>query len=132
MSQRDDTGRKAFQANAAIAANLLVKIDTAARDVAVAAATDDYAIVGSSEYGVADNEQIEIALRNKPGTHLLTASGAISVHAEFQADDNGKIAAVGTTATELCQGRTLEAATADGDVIECILYPGVISRDYSG
>jgi hypothetical protein len=130
MSQRDDSGKKTFQAAGAIAAHLLVKYDTAARDVAVAGVSDGYAIAGVSEYGVADNEQISISLRNKPGTVLLTASGVIAVNTEFICAANGKIATHGTGAGLLCQGRTLEAAGADNDVIECILYATHVVHTY--
>lgn len=57
----------------------------------------------------------------KSGTIMLTASGAISAGALCYGDSNGKI-----TATQKggAGWRALEAATADGDIIECLPLAG--------
>lgn len=54
---------------------------------------------------------------NGPGTRILVASGAITQYADIYAADNGKIAATGVKKL----GYAMEAASADGDEIECQL-----------
>lgn len=65
-------------------------------------------------------EKIPVKMWNADGTHYAIASGAISANAEFQAAASGEIAAL-TTGKAI--GRAIEAATADGDVIEVVWYP---------
>ena len=56
------------------------------------------------------------------GTHKVTASGAITAGAKIYADDAGKVQAMPAAAGTYREvGRALEAATADGDIIEAHL-----------
>ena len=65
-------------------------------------------------------EKIPIKMYNADGTHQLIASAAISAGAEIQGAASGEIAPLsGGTAI----GRALEAASGDGSIIECYLYP---------
>jgi hypothetical protein len=122
MSQYND-GVRTLQAGEALAKHRLVKLDAAARDVVYADAADGLSAIGSTEYAVANDEQVAVRLCNAPGTCKLVASAAITVNAKLKAANDGKIAAAGTTATETVIGLAIEAATADNDIIECLLFP---------
>ncbi len=59
-------------------------------------------------------ENVTVRLPSESGTTPMVASGAITAFNPVYADANGKIAAAGT----LLRGYAMEAATADGDIIE--------------
>ncbi len=61
------------------------------------------------------------ALRTSARTFKMTASGVIAAGATIYGDINGKIS---TTVSGNPIGIALEAATADGDIIECFLNNG--------
>lgn len=102
---------RSFIAAAAIAAAIRVKVDSSG-NAAVAGATD--AAIGTTEHAVASGDPVTVKLYAP--TLLATASEAITRGNQVYPAASGKIAATGTTALNLV---ALEAATADGDQIEC-------------
>ena len=61
------------------------------------------------------------ALRTSARTFKMTASGAITAGATIYGDVNGKVS---SNVSGNAIGTALEAATADGDIIECFLNNG--------
>jgi len=112
MSQYTEGNVKAFQSAEALAAFTRVKLDSAG-DVLYADARDD--CIGSTEKAVADDTLCPVRLKSASGTRKLTASGAISIGDKVYGDADGKITA---TPKGIGFGIALEAATADGDIIE--------------
>jgi Uncharacterized conserved protein (DUF2190) len=118
MSQQNDTGFKGFLASAAIAQYARVKMASDGT-ISTAGLTD-------KEIGIAQNQafaagdQVNVKLRNAPGTHKMIAGAAITRGAPVAGIASGKIDDA-LTATGFLSGTALEAATADGDIIE-VLY----------
>ncbi len=109
----NNTGYKTFQATgSAIAAYLRVKVDSNGL-ISVAGATEN--AVGVTTEAVAASGYGNVKLFNAPGTYLVTAGAAIARGARLFPLAGGKVDDTGTTAIPLL---ALEAATADGDVIE--------------
>lgn len=112
MSQYTEGNVKAFKAAEALAAFRRVKLDSAG-DIVYADARDD--CVGSTETAIANDANGPVRLKSASGTRKLTASGAISIGDKVYGAADGKITA---TPDGIGFGTALEAATADGDVIE--------------
>jgi len=120
MSQYDDTGRKSFTAGGAIAQHLRVKFSSG--KLAVAGLTDqDFGTIENAAF--ADGDVRAVRLLSKQGTHPAVAAGAISQGAKVYGAASGKISATQGTGAFL-RGVALEAATADGDVIEILPIVG--------
>lgn len=101
---------KTFNAGGAIGAHELVKMSTAD----VVQNTDEGVPVGAAQYAVAQNAPVAVRLWNSGGTIHVIADGAITAGNAVYAGALGKVSAAGTTII----GYAMEAATADGDVIE--------------
>ncbi len=112
-------------AGAAIVAHRLVKPDTTAgTGIYTAAITDGP--VGVSLATVASGEPVPLA--SASGSLVkLTAAAAITAGDIVMPDSggSGKIA-TRSGATAVPVGRAIEAATADGDIIEVVFQPGQI------
>lgn len=112
-------GTKTFTAGAALEAKRRVKIKsgttTTPPEVEYAGAGEQH--IGITEYAVASAELVAVKLRTAPGTHEMTAAGAFALGATLYGAANGKVddASSGTAI-----GKALEAATADGDIVEGI------------
>jgi hypothetical protein len=116
MSQYVESGCKAFTAGAAIAQYLRVKITSG--KLAVAGLTDRE--IGTLEdASFADGDVRAVRLTSAQGTTKMVAAGAVAAQALVYTAASGKIDDV-ATATGYLVGRALEAATADGDVIEVL------------
>jgi hypothetical protein len=113
MTTENSTGFLTLVAAAAINAHIRVKID--ANGKADIASTTD-AAVGVTQHKVASGDPVTVKLFTGPGTFLCTAGGAITRGNQVFPTTAGKVLATGTTALNLVAN---EAATADGDVIEC-------------
>lgn len=111
MSQSVRDFERTKTADAAIAAYQVVKITTTGIDVATAA-TD--AIVGVAQIGVAISEQCTYRFI---GTTKVIASAAISAGAKLTATTGGKVVTT-TSDHNTVVGIALEAASADGDLLE--------------
>lgn len=112
MATQNDSGFKSFTAAAAITEGQRVKISSGNADVA--AATD--AAIGVATTAAASGEVVTVKLFSAPGTFLCRAGAAITAGAQLYPLAAGKVDDAGTTALNLV---ALEAATADGDLIEC-------------
>jgi len=96
-------------------------------------ATDTDNPVGVAEYDSAENEACAVRLINGPGTFFMTAAGAISLGAEVYAAADGKVSALSAEASTYRRiGLALEAATADGDIIEVLPLPDAVHTEVSG
>lgn len=81
----------------------------------VALASASQLAVGTATIpATASGDEIGVKLRNAPGTRKMVASGSISAGAAVYAAASGKIASSGT----VIEGTAMEAASADGDIIE--------------
>jgi len=111
---------KTFVAGAALAQKRLVKLASGELAYNTATSTDDY--IGVNDYAVAEDDNANVILANRGGTVELTAAGAITAGARIYAAADGKVQAVpAVDATYRLVGIALVAATADGDIIECLL-----------
>lgn len=119
MGAANETGFKTYTATAtAIAANIRVALDSNGL-ISAAGVSDDW--IGTTVAYVAASGTGTVRLRNQAGTHFFTASAAVTRGAKLYAAADGK---VDDASTVLAGGAPIgfeanEAATADGDVIEC-------------
>lgn len=115
MSQKRDTASITLTTAEVIEKNRLVRLDGSGNLV--------YCDAGEVPLGPGGERTVSgfpIAvdlLVNKPGTVMLTASGAISAYADVYSDADGKIT---STKNSVKVGKALEAATSDGDWIEVL------------
>jgi hypothetical protein len=112
-------GIRTFTANGAIAAFQRVKLTAASAttppQVEVAGAGEQH--IGIAEYGVADTLPVSVKLRTYPGTHEGIAREVLAVGATLYGAATG---GVKDTSDGTAIGVALQAATADGDIIEFI------------
>lgn len=107
---------RTFPNNAAL--SKAIRVVLSAGNLAAAGASD--IAIGTMEYrALAGDEVGTVRLRTASGTQLMVASGAISANAAVYAAASGKVAGSGT----ILIGIALEAATADGDIIEVLPGP---------
>lgn len=115
-TSQNTTGYRTFQATAAaIGQAVRVKVDSNGQ-ISAAAASD--AFIGVTTEAVAASGYGTVQLFGSAGTLLMVASVAITRGAQVYPAASGKIAATGTTALNVV---ALEAAAADGDIIECAI-----------
>lgn len=116
MSQFYETPVRAFTAGAALALYLRAAL----------LSTGKLALAGAGEIGVgtietqsfADGDACSVRLLTAQGTRKVVANAAITAGALVYAAASGKVGPTGT----ICLGEALEAATADGDVIEILHF----------
>jgi hypothetical protein len=117
MSQFVETPCKTLEAGAAIAKNLRVVLSSGV--LAAAGASDR--MLGTMEIAaLADGDKVPVRLRTAAGTRKMVASEAITAGNPVYAAASGKVAADGS----IVEGIALEAAGADGDVIEVMTDHG--------
>ena len=107
-------GKATFKAGAAIAAGEFVKFSSG--KVVKAAAATDVCVGVALDAAAADGDNIPVQLRTSGDTALVKAGGEVS--------QGGTVTCLGTTvatAGTLQYGIALEAATASGQLIECIV-----------
>lgn len=116
MSQ-ENLGVKTFIAGADLEAYRRVKLSSG--NVVYAGAGESF--IGVTTHKAANGTPVSVAFRSADRSYKLVAAGAVTAGAVIYGAANGKVddAASGTA-----QGTALEAATADGDVIECLLDNG--------
>jgi hypothetical protein len=113
MTTENTSGFKTFQATAAaIGAYIRVKVDSNGL-ISAAGATD--ATIGVTQEAIAASGYGTVKLYSAPGTFLHTAGAAIARGAVLYPLASGKVDDTGTTSNGFV---ALEAATADGDIIE--------------
>lgn len=113
-------GKATFTAGAAIAKGEFVKFSSG--KVVKASAATDVCVGVALDSAAADGDLVPVQLLTSGDTALVKAGGAVA--------QGGTVTCVGTTvatAGTLQYGIALEAATASGDIIECIVgLPAVI------
>jgi len=114
MSQFSDSRYKTFPAGAAIGAYLRVKISSG--KLAAAGLTDDTAIGTLTEESFADGDIRTVCLWGP--TQKAVAAAAITAGAKVFTAAGGKVSVSASTGRSC--GIALEAAGADGDVIEIL------------
>ena len=117
MSQYVECGAKSFEAGAAIGANLRVVLSSG---VLAAAGATDSELGTLLDASFASGDMRTVRLTSAQGTTKMVAAGAISLNADVWGAASGKINDV---ANGNYIGKALEAATADGDVIEVLRLP---------
>tara|TARA_R100000951_G_scaffold23673_4_gene19929 strand:- start:3696 stop:4070 length:375 start_codon:yes stop_codon:yes gene_type:complete len=115
MSQKVDSNEKSFTADGAIGLYSLVA--KSATGVA-ACGIDDHAIGTATREAFAAGDVISVKLVSGAGTHKVIASAALAEGADAFTAASGKIGASASTAYRV--GVLLEAAGADGDVVEML------------
>ncbi|HOE64653.1 MAG TPA: DUF2190 family protein [Candidatus Sumerlaeota bacterium] len=118
MSQYVETSTKSFIAGATIAANTLVKLTAVGK---VETAELDDAPIGVALEPAAANGHVAVKLLNCDGTVKMIAAGAISANAKVYCKNDGKCDDT-TSSSEIAVGYALEAAGADGDIIEVLPF----------
>jgi hypothetical protein len=114
MSQQTDNAFKTFTAGEALGAFPRVKLSSGT----IVYADSEEAAIGVTQAAIASGAEGAVKLiAGGVGTYKVKAAGAITANASVYAADDGEIDGAGTTV----MGTALEAATADGDIIECML-----------
>lgn len=111
MSQ-ESLGPKAFVAGEALEAYRRVKLNSSGR-VVYADAGEEF--IGFTTNKVASGELVSVALRSAARTYKAVAAEAFALGATLYGANDGKVQ---DTASGSAQAIALEAATADGDVVE--------------
>ena len=115
MSQEVRTYTKTFQASAALSVHRRVRLD-ASGELVYAGPGDQDALGTLTRASLAADEKVSVALLSAEGTLKHVASGVVARGATVYASDDGKIDASGS----IVVGTALEAAAADGDIIEVL------------
>lgn len=111
-------GTKAFTAGEAMEAYRRVKLSTGSgTQVEYADAGDAY--IGFTAAAANLGEMVSVILKTTGRTFKVTASGVIAVGGNFYGAIDGKVSA---TVNGPIQGRVLEAAASDGEIVEAILF----------
>jgi len=120
MDKRTPNGNRTYTAGGAVAKGALVKFSSG--KVVACTAANDAAIGVALDSAAADGDIIPVAiLGNFTGTVEIKAGGAISAGAQVAANGTATNAA-----TDVIVGRALEAATAEGDMIEIAHQVGMV------
>lgn len=110
-----------LETSAAVGAKCLVKMSSGKALHNTATATDDP--IGVADYAAASGDLVAIRLLSEGATLEMKAAGAITLEADVYAAADGEIQALPTAAgTYRKIGIAMEAATADGDIIEVLPY----------
>ena len=108
-----------FTTGAAVSAKRLVKLSSS--EVIHNTAADD--AIGASDYAADDGDNVAVRLLSEPGSLEITAAGTITADADVYAAAAGKVQALPSDGGQYKKiGIALEAATADGDIIEVLPY----------
>jgi len=118
MSQYADGNTKTFIADEAIAIHLRVKLDSDGRVTVAGLADKEIGTAATPAFAAGD--AVTVRLRTGAGTHKMVAIEALSVGATVYTEANGKVQDTAAS-TSFQVGTALEAAAADGDIIE-VLY----------
>ena len=118
MSQQIEGNTKTFTTAEALNAFCRVKLDSSA-DVVYADAGEDW--IGTTEEYAASGADVAVRLRSASGTRKMLVAGAVSIGDIVYGADDGEI---DDAPTGEAVGRALEAATADGDIIEILTVVG--------
>lgn len=126
MSQMVDTGYKSFEADAAIGQFERVKLDSDGKITQAGLADRGIGVACQAAFAAGDN--VTVALYSKCGSMKMVAIEALAAGALVYSEANGKVQDT-AAATSYLVGVALEAATADGDVIEVMPMTGGITAN---
>lgn len=110
--------KKTFTADSEVSQYRVVFLTGA--DVEHGADTSGGVCIGATDRAAGAGESATIVLANGGGSVSLEASEAISAGDAVYAAADGKIGVAGTLTNDVLVGYALEAAAADGDVIEVL------------
>ncbi len=122
MPGSNDTGFLTFEAGAAIAQHLRVKLTSGKLAVAVLADGPGVELGTLEEASLASGDMRAVRSRNMIGSRKMIASAALAVGAKCYTAAGGKVGATATGA--FLEGIVLTASAADGDIIEVLTNPG--------
>lgn len=120
MSQQFDTGTRPFTADAAIPQFARVIFESDGRIVSAGLTDPGIGVAQLPAYAAGD--VIPVKLYNSGGTFKMRASEALAVGALLYTETDGEVQDT-AQATSVPFAQALEAATADGDIIEVVLLP---------
>lgn len=118
MSQQFDTGCVPMTADAAISQFARVIFEADGKCVTAGLAEIGDGIAQTAAF--ASGDVISVKLWNSGGTFKMIAIEALAVAATLYTEASGKVQDTAAQ-TSFKFAKALEAATADGDVIECVL-----------
>jgi len=118
MSQYADTGCVTMEADAAISqyARVIFEADGKCVTAGITEIGDGIAMRAA----FASGDKIPVKLWNSGGTFKMIAVEALAAAADLYTEASGKVQDTAAS-TSFKFAKALEAATADGDVIECVL-----------
>ena len=117
MSQYVDSNTKAFTASGTIKQYARVTLGSGGTITEAGLAVKD---IGTAMEPAVSGETIAVKLRSGSGTHKMIAIEALAIGATLYTEADGKVQDTAAS-TSFQLGTALEAATADGDIIE-VLY----------
>jgi hypothetical protein len=119
MPTRNDSGTRTFTTATAIAAGLLVKLDSD-EDVSIAAVSEQaIGVMRDESFAAGDAHAVD--LLTKPGTVICIAAGAFSAGAIVYGRNGGKVDDTSADSA-IAFGKAVTAATADGDEVEVMPF----------
>ncbi len=118
MSQQFDTGCVPMTADAAIAKYARVILESDGKCVTAGLTQIGDGIAQTEAF--ASGDVIDVKLWNSAGTFKMIAGEALAVGATLYTEASGKVQDTAAS-TSFDFAKALEAATADGDIIECVL-----------
>lgn len=118
MSQQFDTGCVPMTADAAISQYARVILESDGKCVTAGLTEIGDGIAQKAAF--ASGDVIDVKLWNSSGTFKMIAVEALAVGANLYTEASGKVQDTAAS-TSFKFAKALEAATADGDVIECSL-----------
>jgi len=118
MSQQNDTGKETCIADAAIKQFARVVYESDGRVVTAGLAEVGIGIAQTAAFAAGD--AIDVKLWNSGGTFKMIASEALAKGATLYTESDGEVQDT-AQATSVPFAQAKEAATADGDIIECYL-----------
>ena len=117
MSQYVDSNTKAFTAAGTIKQYARVTLGSGGTITEAGLAVKD---IGTAMEPAVSGDVISVKLRSGSGTHKMIAIEALAIGATLYTEADGKVQDTAAS-TSFQLGTALEAATADGDIIE-VLY----------
>ena len=119
MSGQQIDRDRTFKAGADLTSSQFRFVKMSAQNTVVVATAGTDKIIGVLQNAPALNDTARVTLLNAQGTTQVVASAAIAVGAYVTATTGGK-AVTTTTAGNVVAGIAVDAAAADGDLIEII------------
>lgn len=118
MSQQTDNGCKTMTADEAIPQYARVVFESDGRCVVASLTQIGDGIAQTPAFAAGD--PISVKLWNSAGTFKMIASEALAAGANLYTESNGEVQDTAAS-TSFKFAKSLEAATADQDIIECML-----------